>query len=93
MRARPHKDDDIPIQAVNQQKIASYVTFPVVSPLPLQRVIKPLGTERCIVGDEKQHRLFQTLEVITARAGKAVPILEEGLGVVARPGRAWPAYC
>lgn len=50
MRARTHKDDDVPIQPVDQQKVATDVTFPVVSPVPLQWMIEPLGAQRRMLG-------------------------------------------
>jgi hypothetical protein len=43
--ARPHKVDQLGLNLVNQQKIASDVAFPVIGPCAFQGVIQPLGAE------------------------------------------------
>jgi hypothetical protein len=58
MRACAHKDDGVAVQPIDQQKITADVTFPVVVPIALERMVELLRPERCIVGDEQKHHLL-----------------------------------
>lgn len=87
VRACPDEGDDIAVQPVDQQEIATDVAFAVVGPIALGRVIQPLCSQRQVVGNQQQHRLFKAVQVVTARMGESNPVLEEGLGIVVSPGR------
>lgn len=58
MRARPHEDDGVAIQTVDQQKIAADLTLAVVCPITFERVILPLGPER-----ERRSQSFRYVRV------------------------------
>lgn len=51
VRACSHKDDGVAIHAVDEEEVASDVTFAVVDPITFQRVIQPLWTQRRIVAN------------------------------------------
>lgn len=87
MGTRPHEDQGVALQPINQQEIAADVAFAMVRSGALERMIQPFGTKGTLVGNQQQHGFFQTLEVVTARAGKPLPVLEKGFGVIARLGR------
>ncbi len=53
------------INFVNEQKISTYMAFPVSSPITGERVIYPFGRERPIVRNEQHHRLFQAVHIET----------------------------
>ena len=47
--------------AVDQQEIATNMTFAVPLPFTLECVIFPFGAERRVIGDEQQHLVEQLL--------------------------------
>ena len=67
---------------VGEQEIAADVTFPVATPLAIQGMIQPFGAKRGIICDQQQHRLFQPMHVKAPGTGQALPILQEGFGVI-----------
>ena len=81
------------VQFVDQQKISADVALPISRPFALERMIQPFGTERRIIGDQQKHRLFQTIEIISARPRQSLPILQEGSGVVAGARQRRPLTC
>ena len=70
------------VNAIDQQKVAAHMAFPMVRPCAFQRMIFPFGTERGIVCNEKQHDRLQPLHVVPAGTRKSLPVLEEFPGVV-----------
>lgn len=66
VRTRTHEDDGVALQPVDQQEVSADVTFAVVGPITLQRVIKPFRPQRGIIADKQQHRLFQPIQVVAA---------------------------
>lgn len=69
VRARAHKNDRVVVGFENQQEVATNVAFTVVGPVTLERVVKPFGAERSVVGDKQQHRFLQALHVVAPGAG------------------------
>jgi len=66
VRTRTHEDDGVALQPVDQQEVSTDVTFAVVGPITLQRVIKLFKPQRGIIADKQQHRLFQPIQVVAA---------------------------
>ena len=65
MRSASNKVDPVCFHLVDQQKVAADMAFAVIGPIPLQRVIQPFRTQRGIVRDQQQHRVFEPRQVIT----------------------------
>ena len=86
MRPCTHENDCVAIKPVDQQEITADVALAVIRPVALERVIQPLGPQRSIVANEQQHCSLQAIQVVPARAGEAVPVLDESLGEIAPPG-------
>ena len=66
MRSCPHEVDCVAFELVDQQEVATDVAFAMVGPVAFEGVVEPFGTQRALVGDEQQHRLFQPLHVVAA---------------------------
>lgn len=64
MRTTADKVDHVVLDLVDQQKVTANVTFPVVGPIALERVIQPFRAERCVVGNQQQHRCFEPFHVV-----------------------------
>lgn len=52
------------IEPVDEQKITADVAFAMARPVALQRMVQPLRTERCVVGDEQEHCLLELAQVV-----------------------------
>jgi hypothetical protein len=58
-----NEDDLGRISLVDQQEVAADMSFAVICPIALERVIPPLGTERPVVRDQEKHCLLQSPHV------------------------------
>src|SRR6185295_4468073 len=81
MRTGAHEVELISIDLIDQEEVATDVTFTVITPFPFQGMIEPLWTKRGVVSNQQQHRLFQLTHVVTSALGKFVPILGNLFGV------------
>ena len=52
------------VHFIDQQEIATDMAFAVSGPLALERMVEPFGAERCVIGDQQQHRLLEAIEII-----------------------------
>ena len=69
-------------EAIDQEEITTDVAFPVARPRASERVIPPFGTERRLIGDEKEHDRLQPIHIVSAGTREPLPVLEELSGVV-----------
>lgn len=65
MGAGACKADAVAFDLVDEQEIAANMAFTVIRPVSLQGVTLPFWSERCIVGDQQQHRLLQSAQIVT----------------------------
>lgn len=77
VRTRPHEHDRPVIGAVNQKEVAADVTLAVARPFALEGVIVPLRPQR-LSGDEQEHGLRESTQVVSAGGLQPHPVLEEG---------------
>ena len=70
------------VEAIDQEEITTDVAFPVARPRASERVIPPVGTERRLIGDEKEHDRLQPIHIVSAGTREPLPVLEELSGVV-----------
>lgn len=70
------------VEAIDQKEVATDVTFPVVLPRASEPMIPLFGTERRLVGDEREHDRLQPIHIVSTGAGEALPVLAELPGVV-----------
>lgn len=86
MRAGAHEDDQALLAAVGepvrQQKVAADMAFPMPIPVATHGMVEPFGPQRTVIGDQEQHGRLEPVHVVSARVRQALPVLEEGLGVV-----------
>ena len=87
VRARADKVDRVGLNLVNQQEIAADMAFAVIGPSTLQGMVQPLGAKGRVIGDQRDHGLFESDHVKTPRMGQPLPVLQEGLCVVGGPWR------
>lgn len=62
------ENDLIAFNLVEEKKIAADMAFAMIRPLTFERMIEPFGTQRCIIGDEHQHDLFEAGHVMATGA-------------------------
>lgn len=91
MRARTHEHHQAllggVVEPIDQEKVAAGVALPVTAPVASERVIQPFRPKRTVIGDQVHHGLLEPAHVVAAGVRQALPVLEEGFGVVAAPGQ------
>jgi hypothetical protein len=87
VRTCSDKADGVAIETVDEQEISADVALSMVGPLALQWVVPPLRSEGRVIGNERQHRLFEAMQVIPTGWGQPLPVFLERLRVVAEPGQ------
>ncbi len=85
----PARGRDPVVDLVDQEEVPTDLSFAIGLPVAFEGMVTPLGAERPVVGDRKQHEFLQTDQIVTARPRQPVPILQESPGVVdpTRKGR------
>jgi hypothetical protein len=72
MRARPDEDDKsgrrVIVEFVCEKKIAADMALAMSDPISLDRLVPPIGFEWAIIGNEQEHRLLQSVQIVSARA-------------------------
>jgi hypothetical protein len=88
VRARSLENDastlpSLVVDLVDQQEIAADVAFAMAGPFAFERVVKPFGTERRVVGDEDEYRLLEAMHVVATRPRQSFIVFLESLRVIA----------
>lgn len=99
MCSRADKNDEAVLafiyNFVSQQEVAADMTFTMAVPIAGQRMIKPFGAKRRIIGDQQQHGFLELVHIVPPCPHQPLPILEKRFGIVrrARQRRALTGGC
>lgn len=76
---------------IDQPEITTEMAFKMIRPFAFQGVGAPHRSQRVLIGDERQHGLFQGAHVGATSLREAQPVSGEGFRVVAQPGQYRPS--
>jgi len=72
-----YEDDTLFVSLIDQKKVTANVTFAVINPFALQRMISPFWAQRAFILDQQHHDLFQSPHVIAARPREPLPVFRK----------------
>lgn len=69
-----NETDCISLKPVNQQKVSTDMALSMIRPISLERMVKPLRSERGIICNDEQNNLFQSHHIEAARTIEPLPL-------------------